>query len=348
MFTLDDWQRAAEQRLDRAVYDYYAGGALEERALHANLRGFDDFPIYHRVLRDVSRPDASFRLFGDDFSMPILAAPTAMQQMAHPEGEAGTAKAVARAGTGMILSTLATKPIEEVAPHAGGRIWFQLYVYKDRGITRELIRRAEDAGCKAIALTVDAPILGRRIRDERNQFCLPPGLRLGHFEGDRERVESGLAVYAGEQLDSSLSWKDLEWLVQTTRLPVLVKGLVRRDDAADAVRAGASGIVVSNHGGRQLDDSVATIRALPHVVQAAGDIPVLVDGGFRRGGDVIKALALGARAVLVGRPILWGLAVDGEHGVFKVLQHLRQEFLDCMALAGCANLAEIGPELLRP
>jgi 4-hydroxymandelate oxidase len=254
----------------------------------------------------------------------------------------------------MILSSLSNTRVEEVCAGASGTVWFQLYVYRDRGATAALVARAEAAGARALVLTVDAPLLGRRERDVRNRFHLPPGLRVenmsavGHGDvEEQQQVESGLAAYVATKLDPSLEWKDVEWLRSITRLPVLVKGLVRPDDALRAVDHGASAIVVSNHGGRQLDGSPPTATVLGPIADAVGGrIEVLVDGGVRRGTDVLRALALGARAVLVGRPVLWGLAVDGEEGALGVLESLREELDQAMALAGCPRVQDATRELV--
>ena len=253
------------------------------------------------------------------------------------------------------MSSLSNTDMEEVVRATGAPVFFQLYVYRDRGATAELVARAEAAGCKALVLTVDAPLLGCRERDVRNRFQLPAGLSVRNLvpAGDGALIDdgrdSGLAAYFTALIDPSLSWKDVEWLRARTRLPVLIKGLVRPDDARRAVDAGAAGIVVSNHGGRQLDTSPATIDVLPSVMDAVGDrLPVLLDGGVRRGTDVIKALALGARAVLVGRPILWGLAAAGQAGAVEVLEILRRELDLGMALCGCPDVASIGRDLIYP
>jgi 4-hydroxymandelate oxidase len=253
----------------------------------------------------------------------------------------------------MILSSLSNTRVEEVCAAASGPVWFQLYVYRDRGATAALVARAEAAGARALVLTVDAPLLGRRERDVRNRFALPPGLRVenmsaaGYGDVGERAIESGLAGYVAERLDPSLGWKDIAWLRSITKLPVLVKGLVRPDDARRAVDHGASGVVVSNHGGRQLDGSPATASVLGPVADAvAGRIEVLVDGGVRRGTDVLKALALGARAVLLGRPILWGLATGGEEGALGVLEAMRDELDQAMALAGCASVGDATRDLL--
>jgi 4-hydroxymandelate oxidase len=253
----------------------------------------------------------------------------------------------------MVVSTLATTTIEDIGAAATGPLWFQLYVYKDRGATTDLIRRAEAAGCRALVLTVDAQVWGRREADVRNNFKLPDGLTVANLSDHAKEMfpagipGSGLAAYVAQMLDSSLSWDDLAWLRAQTKLPILLKGIVRADDAKLAAEHGVDGIIVSNHGGRQLDTAPATIEVLPRVAEAvAGKIPVLIDGGVRRGTDVIKALAYGARAALIGRPILWGLAADGENGAFRVLELLKAEFDLAMALCGAHAVNELDRGLL--
>jgi 4-hydroxymandelate oxidase len=273
--------------------------------------------------------------------------------MAHPDGELATARAAAAAGTIMTVSTLATTSAQEVRRETDGRMWFQVYVYQDRDATRELITRVEAAGYEALVLTVDTPILGRRERDVRNRFRLPVGVEIANLVPEGKETlphvhgGSGLAVHAAHVLDPALSWRDVAWLRSISRLPIILKGVVRGDDAARAVQEGVAGVIVSNHGGRQLDTAIPSIDALPDVVEAVGDAAeVYVDGGIRRGTDVIKALALGARAVLLGRPILWGLAVDGEPGVRRVLELLRDEIELAMALCGARNTGEITADLI--
>lgn len=350
---LFDFEAAARESLAPMARDYYASGAHDEITLRDNHAAYDRLSLYYRTLVDVSRRDLSLTLLGHRLSMPILVAPTAFQKLAHPDGEIATARAAGNAGTLMVLSTLSTCAIEEVRAEATGPTWFQLYVYKDRGASRALIARAEEAGCSGLVLTVDAPVWGRRERDVRNRFQLPEGLSVknlmpaGKADFPGQPAGSGLAAYMAEMIDQSLSWADVDWLCSVTKLPVLIKGIVRGDDGARAVSHGASGVIVSNHGGRQLDTSPATIDALPRVVEGVGGrIPVLVDGGIRRGTDVVKALARGAQAVLIGRPVLWGLAADGEAGVAKVLEILRAELDLAMGLCGCPSLKEITCDLL--
>ncbi len=353
LVNLRDVEARAAAKLPRPVFDYYASGACDQVTLGENQAAFARIAVKPRVLVDVSRRDLSTTVLGQPVSFPVLIAPTAFQQLAHPKGEVATARAAAASGTLMVLSTLATCSIEEVAKAAGGPLWFQLYVYKDRGATRALVERAEAAGCTALVLTVDAPVLGRREADIRNRFRLPDGLTLKNLEAaglDRlpdTTTGSGLAAYFADQLDPALTWRDVEWLRSLTALPLLVKGLLRADDAVRAAESGAAGVIVSNHGGRQLDTVPATITVLPEIADALAErIEVLVDGGIRRGTDVLKALALGASAVLVGRPILWGLAVGGERGVARVLALLRAELDQAMALCGCRSVAEITKDLL--
>jgi len=348
-----DFERAARERLGAMARDYYDGGARDEITLADNRAAFDRLRLRYRVLRGIGPRDTSVELFGRRLSSPVLAAPTAFQRLAHPEGELATARACSAAGTVMTLSTLSTSRIEDVTAAGKGAVWFQLYVYRDRDTTADLVRRAEAAGCEALVLTVDAPVLGVRERDIRNRFHLPGGLALDNLTADGMRdvpeaaADSGLASYVAELLDPSLDWDDVAWLRGLTSMPVLVKGIVHPADARLAVEHGADGVVVSNHGGRQLDTSPATIDALPDVAEAVdGRIPVLMDGGIRRGTDVVKALALGADAVAVGRPVLWGLAVDGEEGVRRVFDILRGELDTALALCGCERPGELGPDLV--
>jgi 4-hydroxymandelate oxidase len=346
----------ARGKLSREAYDYYAGGAHDEVTLGENRAAYDRISLAYRVLVDVSHRELATSVLGQPVAMPILVAPTAFHRLAVAEGERATARAAGGAETVMILSTLSTTPLEEVVAASAGPVWFQLYVYRDRRATEGLVRRAEAAGCRAIVLTVDAPLLGRRERDVRNRFRLPPGLAVanmlaeGYGEVPAAAADSGLAAYVSDLLDPSLSWRDVAWLRSITRLPLLVKGIVRPDDALRTADAGAAGVVVSNHGGRQLDTSPATIDVLPEIADAlaaAGHrIEVLMDGGVRRGTDVLKALALGARAVLVGRPVLWGLAADGEAGVAWVLRVLRDELDLAMALAGARTVADVTRDLV--
>ena len=370
-----DYARATAAKLPKGVLDYFEGGALDEITLRENTAGWERLKLYYRVLASVGDRDLSTSVLGQKISMPIVVAPTAFHRLACEEGEIATARAAKRAGTLFILSSLSNTAMEKVFKDAGGSAatgrpssrggrdygvttraagpcWFQLYVYKDREITRELVQRAEAAGAEAIVLTVDAPGLGTRERDMRNRFRLPDGLVVANVaplgKGTMPVVEgSGLAAYVRENFKSDLGFDDLDWLCGCTRLPVVVKGVCRGDDARRAAEHGAKAVVVSNHGGRQLDTAPATCEVLPHVVEAVADLcEVYVDGGIRRGSDVLKAIALGARAVLVGRPILWGLTVSGEQGAVNVLEILRRELDEAMLLCGCTTLQDIERALL--
>ncbi len=341
-------EQAAAERLDPVAYDYYRSGAADELTLARNRAAFAELRLLPRVLRDVSEVSMATELVGSPASMPVLVAPSAFHGLANPAAEVASARGAAGAETVFCLSSLSNTPPETVAA-AGGHRWFQLYVFKDRELTRSLVERAEAAGYEAIVLTVDAPVLGRRERDVRNAFALPEHLTIASVDDavTASAGESGLAAYFASQLDPSLEWGDLEWLVEASALPILVKGVHRPDDAVRAVECGAAGLIVSNHGARQLDTVPATIEMLPAIAAAVGnDGEVLIDGGIRRGTDVIKALCLGARAVMVGRPILWGLALGGEDGVRRTLEMLRAELGEAMALCGASSIEELGGELI--
>lgn len=354
LLNVADYGRAAREALQNDVFDYYDGGTLDEITLGDNAAAWQRRKLWYRVMAGVRGIDPSTSVLGAPVSTPILVAPTAFHKLACPEGEIAAARAAARAGTAFCLSSLSTTDMEDVFAAAASPRWFQLYIYKDRAVTQELVARAEAAGAEAIVLTVDAPGWGNRERDARNGFRLPPGLAVANVapvgKGEFPEVQgSGLAAYVREHFESALSFDDLDWLCATTELPVVVKGVCRGDDARRAAGQGARAVVVSNHGGRQLDTAPATCDALPHVVeQVAGECEVWVDGGIRRGSDVLKALALGARAVLVGRPVLWGLAVGGEDGALRVLQILRTELEEAMILCGFESIGQIDGSILEP
>lgn len=344
---VSEYEAIAREKLPKMVYDYYASGAEDQWTLKENRNAFTRILFRPRILIDVTKIDMTTTVLGYKISMPIMLAPTAMQKMAHPEGEYATARAASAAGTIMTLSSWATSSVEEVASTGPGIRFFQLYVYKDRNVVAQLVRRAERAGFKAIALTVDTPRLGRRESDIKNRFNLPAHLTLKNFEGldlgkMNQTSDSGLASYVAGQIDRSLSWKDVKWLQTITTMPILVKGVMTAEDTRLAIQVGAAGIIVSNHGARQLDYVPATISCLEEVVKAAqGRVPVFLDGGVRRGTDVFKALALGASGVFIGRPVVFSLAAEGEAGVRKVLQMMREEFELTMALSGCCSLKDI-------
>lgn len=348
---LADLEARAREQLSPMAYDYYAGGAMSETTLRDNVTAWDRWRLHPFVLRDVSRVSTTTTVLGAQVSTPILVAPTAYHRLAHDEGEKATARAAADVGTVMVVSTLATTSLEDVAaavPEAPR--WFQLYVFADRGYAGELVDRAVAAGYRALTLTVDAPVLGHRPRDERNRFALPEGLGMANLSTQLPAAEgSGLAALFAEGHDRSLSFDDLAWLRERAGIPVVVKGVHRGDDAARCVDAGADAVVVSNHGGRQLDSAVATAMALPEVVEAVdGRCEVLVDGGLRSGADVLKALAMGARAVLIGRPVLWALATGGAEGVATLLAGLTRELAHAMTLSGVTTVTDVPRDLVRP
>jgi isopentenyl diphosphate isomerase/L-lactate dehydrogenase-like FMN-dependent dehydrogenase len=344
LICVDDFGRAAEEALERGVAGYFFGGACDEVTLADNVAAWRRWRLRPRMLAGCSEWGTRAEVLGSEVSMPILVAPVAYQRLVDPEGEIAMARAAAAAGTVMCLSTLATaRPSEVAAAVPEGRRWFQLYCFRDEGVTRALMDEAVDSGFEAIVVTVDAPRGGRRERDLRTGFKIPEGLGVPSVQAalGSERAVTIEETFA--LMDPALSWKDLARLASSCRLPVLVKGVLTAEDAALAVEHGAAGVIVSNHGGRQLDCVSATADALPEVVDTVeGRGAVLVDGGVRRGTDVAIALALGADAVLVGRPALWGLAVSGEKGARRVLELLRAELELALALCGCASPAELG------
>lgn len=339
----------ARQVLDRAAYEYFAGGSDDEITLRDNEASWQRLRLIPRVMRDLSSVSMERSLFGNQMAAPMLVAPMAFQRMAHPDGELAMARAAVAAGIPMVISTMATVTLEDIATAIGDSPrWFQFYLHRDRGLSRRLLERAEASGCSAVVLTVDVPVVGRRRRDESNRFHLPDGIAAANLEASLESGRgSALSEYSDAAFEPSLTPDLLEWIAGVTGLPLLVKGVLHPDDALKAVDAGASGVIVSNHGGRQLDGAIASADALPAVADSvAGRVPVLVDGGIRSGTDIVKALALGATAVLVGRPVLWGLAVGGEHGAVAVLDELAQELNRAMMLCGVKALEEIDASLI--
>ncbi|MBA3392407.1 MAG: alpha-hydroxy-acid oxidizing protein [Deltaproteobacteria bacterium] len=355
ILNLAELEALARDRLPQLAWDYYASGADDERCLRRNCEAWERIALHYRVLVDVSRRDLSTTVLGQRIAMPIGVAPTAFHRLAHEDGELASVRGAGDAGTVFVLSTLSNTAVEEVVAAASGPVWFQLYVYRDRAATEALVRRVEAAGCRALVLTVDAPLLGRRERDVKNRFALPTDLGIqnlhaaGYARLPSASGESGLAAYVADLLDPGLTWDVIGWLRSLTTLPIVVKGIVRADDAVRAIEHGAAGIVVSNHGGRQLDASPATIDVLPRIAEAvAGRGEIFLDGGVRRGADVIKALAFGARAVFVGRPVLWGLAAGGRAGVAAALATLHRELDLAFALCGCPDVASATRDLVDP
>lgn len=346
--SLGDFELLARERLTAMAWEYISGGAGDELTLRWNRDAYDRIKLKPRVLVDVSKLDTRVNLFGRELPFPILLAPAAYQKLVHADGELATAKGAGSAT--MVVSTMASVSIEDIASATEQPPWFQLYVQPDRGFTKALVQRAEVAGCQALVVTVDTPIPGLRNREERIKFALPPGIERPNLKGLNTAGSSHLPkeneIY-NALFDARLTWKDVEWLRSLTRLPVLLKGVLNPDDADLAAKSGASGVIVSNHGSRNIDTLPATIEALPEVVaKVAGRIPVLVDGGIRRGTDVLKALALGAKAVLIGRPYLYGLGVAGADGVNRVVSILRREFEMAMALTGRTSISELNDSVL--
>jgi isopentenyl diphosphate isomerase/L-lactate dehydrogenase-like FMN-dependent dehydrogenase len=340
-----DYERLAEGALEEGALGYFAGGAGDELTLRENLAAFERIKLRPRMLVDVSSVSAATTVLGTEVSMPLLVAPTAIQKMCHADGEAGTARAAAAAGTLMTLSTIATSTPAEVAEAApGAPRWFQVYCFEDEGVTRALIEQAVEHGYEALVLTVDAPRAGRRERDLRTGFQVPAEVTIPSVAAALGHSAALSIAEVFAMLDLTLTWRDLERIRGLSDLPLLVKGVLTEEDARLACEAGADGVVVSNHGGRQLDGVHATIDALPEVVEAVeGRVEVFVDGGIRRGTDVVKAIALGARAAMVGRPVLWGLAAGGEEGARRVLELLREEIALALLLCGCPTPADVTP-----
>ena len=337
-----DFERLAAERLDEGARGYYAGGAGDELTLQDNVEAFRRRRLRPRMLVDVEACTTATTVLGQEVSMPLLVAPVAFQRVAHPDGEVAMARAAKAAGTIMCLSTLATATPAEVAA-TGAPLWFQLYVFRDEGVTHELIAQARDGGFRALVLTIDAPVRGNRERDVRSAFTIPDDIRIAPLG------RGGITPkQVFDDISASLTWHDLERICSESGLPLLVKGVLTAEDAELACRHGASGIVVSNHGGRQLDGVPATLDVLEEVVEAVdGRVEVLVDGGVRRGTDVIKALALGAQAVLAGRAVLWGLAADGEAGARRVLELLQAEILGALQLVGCTSPSAVTRQHVR-
>jgi 4-hydroxymandelate oxidase len=345
---LQDFEELARRKLPAATYDFLAGGAADEITIRWNREAYDRLRLRPRALIDVSAIDASITLLGLRLAHPILLAPLAYQKLAHPGGEVAAAKGAAASEALFVVSSSATLSVEDIARASGGPLWFQLYVQSDMGMNRELVQRAAAAGCKALCVTVDTPVVGPRNREQRSGFTLPPTLSLPmNPETLKARRETLSSSTTESSKRVSVTWTHVEEFLKISPLPVLLKGILHPDDAEEAVRRGAKGLIVSNHGGRNLDTALATIDALPDIAtRVAGRIPVLVDGGIRRGTDVLKALALGASAVLIGRPYVYGLAVAGALGVARVVQILRGELELAMALVGNSRISAINPSIL--
>ncbi|MBR2537081.1 MAG: alpha-hydroxy-acid oxidizing protein [Hyphomicrobium sp.] len=348
---LADYECLAQRVLSAQAWAYFAGGSADELTMRWNRSAFDRLALMPRVLRGGPGGSTKTTLLGQEIAHPILVAPLAYQRLAHADGELATAMAADAQEALMVLSTQASVTIEAAAKAGATCRWFQLYFQPEREATLHLVRRAVDAGYKALVVTVDAPINGVRNREHRTGFQLPPDIAAVNLQGlpaPPPRSPSGASVVFSQFVSQAPSWNDIAWLKSQTSLPIILKGILSPDDAVLAIESGVDGIVVSNHGGRTLDTALASLDALPAVATVvAGRVPVLLDGGVRRGTDVLKALALGASAVLVGRPVIFGLAANGAFGVSHVLRLLRDELEVAMALTGCRSVTEIGPHLVR-
>ncbi len=350
LLSLREFEPRARELLDPVHYDYFAGGAHDEVTLRANEAAFARLSLVPRILRGRGAPELGVRLLGRPTSMPVVLAPTAFHKLAHPDAERATARAAAAAGVVLIAAMLSTVAVEEMAAEArkvadDAQMWFQLYVQRDMGFTEALVRRAESAGCGALVVTADSPALGRHVRNDRHDFhALPDGVVCENLRSLRADEPGNVRQV---DLSPELSWELVERLRSMTDLPIVVKGVLHPEDARICADLGVDALIVSNHGGRQLDATPATVAQLPRVAEAVGGrIPVLLDGGVRRGTDVAKALALGADAVAVGRPVIWGLTVGGQQGVAQVLEMLRDELAHTLTLCGCARPAELGRDMV--
>lgn len=340
LVSLFDFESAARSRISRMYWEYMSGVA-DEITLRWNREAYDRLQLCPKVLVDVSHVDTTVNLLGRKFAHPILLAPAADHRMIHPEGELATARGAADAGAICVVSSFSNTSFEEVAKGTAAELWFQVYVQRDRGFTRDVVQRVEATGCKALCVTVDAPVFGARNRQARAKYALAEGLSRPHLPPPSKSTAGGLQVFT-DFVEPALSWRDIDWLRSISTTPILLKGVLDPDDADRAVAEGVAGVIVSNHGARNLDTVPATITALPRVVEkVAGRIPVLVDGGIRRGTDVVKAIALGAAAVLIGRPYLYGLAVGGATGVTRVIDILRSELEMAMCLLGRPSIEGI-------
>ena len=346
----NEYEALAEALVEPAPWAYLMGGAGDERTLRANREAFHRWTFRPRVLVDVGAVSTETTVLGTTLDSPVIVAPVAFQRLYHPDGELATARAAAAEGTVMCVSTMTSYTHTELADSVPGLTqWAQLYVLTDEGATRAHLDEAVEAGCKAVVLTVDTPLLGRREGELRSAFSVSPDVPIPYVAASIGAVAHSPSTHSGGLFSPSVTWRDLEWISESTKLPVLLKGILTREDAVLAVEHGAAGIVVSNHGGRQLDGAPATLDALEEVVEAAaGRVEVLFDGGIRRGGDAVKALALGAKAVMVGRPAIWGLAADGQAGVRHVLSLLRDEIALTVGLLGCTRPDEVGRTHIQP
>jgi len=343
-----DYEQLARKGLNSKIADYISAGACNELTLQRNVDAFSQCYIIPRVLNDVSQINTKTTLINQNLNLPLMIAPTAFHRIVHPDGELAVVRAAASKNINMIVSTMSTTSLEEIALNANSHLWFQLYIYKDREIVIDLIHRAEQAGYNALVITVDVPIMGKREKDIRNQFTLPPNLSAKNLEpygiGQTNIRTRGSKIknYTDLLFDKAVSWHDIAWIKTITKLPIILKGIMHREDAKHALDMQIDALVISNHGGRQFDGAPSAMDVVHEIAETINKkIPILIDGGFRRGTDILKALALGADCVLIGRPILWGLACAGQKGVENVLEIYRNEVIEAMALSGCATIEEV-------
>jgi len=341
---LFEFEIAAKELLPKAEYDYIAGGATDEISVERNRRAYESWALRPRVLRDVSALDLSTTVLGTKVNLPVLIAPCGGHKKAHPEGEFATYRAATSCGTIFAVSANASADFVELANAASGRLWLQLYPFRDREMTRDWLKRAKDAGYEAVCVTLDSQWPPKRERNIRNDYRNLRGTNFPNAAGDPARARRGAHPGGG---DPAATWKDLEWIKTESDLPVVAKGIMTGEDVGLCAEAGIDGVIVSNHGGRHLDNTLATVEVLSEAVAAArGKLEIYLDGGIRRGADVVKAIALGAKAVFIGRPLFWGLAVDGEKGVIRVLNILREEIEITMAKCGRPTVASIDPSVV--
>ncbi len=345
IFSLSEFEELAQTCMSSMALNYVSGGAADELTLKANCEEWKRIKLKPQVLVDVSRVDLKTTVLGQPMQLPILLAPTAFHRLCHDEGEKATIAGANQAGASLVLSTYATESVETIAAAAMQPLWFQLYAQNDREVSRALLQRAEQAGCKAICLTVDTPVLGARNRESRSQFQVPADFKLPNLAFDSAAITQ--RIHHQDPLSPTLTWKDVEWLRSIATVPLVLKGIINPGDAVRAVEAGVAGIIVSNHGGRNLDTLPPTAEALPRITEKVrGKLAILVDGGIRRGTDVLKAVALGADAVLIGRPYLYGLAAAGADGVERVLEILKTELKLAMALTGRTSIGQLDRTVL--
>ena len=348
LFNVNDFELAAKLKLDQSTYEYIAGGAGDEYTLRRNSEAFEHLQLIPRILQSSDTIQTNIKLLNHQLSYPLFVAPSAFHRIVHDLGELATVSAVNKAGIGMVLSTMSTVALEDVAALATGPLWFQVYIYKDRQLTQQLIKRAEHAGFDALVLTVDVPIMGTREKDKRNRFRLQTELLVKNFEGMEtasiatHKIDSDVKHYTDALFDPNLTWKDIEWIQSHTYLPVILKGVMHEEDAKIALDFNVAALIISNHGGRQLDYMPATIEVLPAIAEVINKkIPLLIDGGFKRGIDVFKAIALGADCIMLGRSVLWALAVSGADGVNRLLNIYCDELKEIMILCGCETIQDI-------